>query len=91
MFEAVLNLSDSRFDNLSNMPDLKKILGMSDQEFKNQIYEMRNRKKQGQEPIGDGIDVLIKEKPLNQMSKEELIQKLDNISQQYEKHLEREL
>ena len=41
MFEAVLNLSDSRFDNLSNMPDLKKILGLSDQEFKNQIYEMR--------------------------------------------------
>ena len=41
MFEAVLNLNDTRFDNLSNMPDLKKILGLSDQEFKNQIYEMR--------------------------------------------------
>lgn len=72
MFDSVIKLNVSRFERLSNIPDLSNYLGLSNENFRRQIIEMRNKFSQGQPYISVDKQDQRNEPSVDKMTKDEL-------------------
>ena len=72
MFDSVIKLNVSRFERLSSIPDLSNYLGLSDENFRRQIIEMRNKFSQGQPYISVDKQDQRNEPSVDKMTKDEL-------------------